>query len=104
MLGAIAEIGRQLVPAERFGAAEQQLHPFALAPVVRRVGLLGVLRDLAFGERTRQTLPLLVHRQLGVEPAGRRDGLEAADGVALPIAAVAPITLGVLVRGIQAAA
>ena len=96
--GAVAGVRRDLVAAERLGAADDELHAFALAPIVGRVGLLRIRCDLGLGERARQPLAQLVDAELQVHAALRRARFQAAERIALAIATVSPIAVRVLVR------
>src|SRR5436190_18329174 len=97
MLGAIAEIGRNLVTAESLRATQREVRSFPLARIVGRIGLPRILIDLRFGERAWQPLSLLVYGEPGISTAVAKIGVDAPRGVALPVAAVAPVALCVLV-------
>ena len=92
-LGAVAGVRRDLVAAERLGAADDELHAFALAPIVGRVGLLRIRCDLGLGERARQPLAQLVDAELQVHAALRRARFQTAERIALAIATVSPKAL-----------
>src|SRR3954464_407553 len=104
MLRAVAKVGRDFVAPELPPAAEDELAAFALAPVVRRDALAWIGRDLGFRKPPRQASALLIRRQLGVQPSGAERRVQAPGDVLLPIAAVGPIAVGVLVGGGEATA
>ena len=104
MLGAVAQVRRDLVLPEWPRAAEHDLGAFALAPVVGSDALPGIGGDLRLGQPTGEPRALFVRRELGIQPGGSQRGIEPPGDVFLPVAAVRPVAVGVLVGRSDAAA
>ena len=83
--------------ADALRAPKRGMGAVTFAPVVRRVGLPRVGGDLGLGERAGQALALLVHPELEVAARRAEVTVDAHEGVALAVAAVAPIAIRILV-------
>ena len=100
----VAQISRELVPAEGVRPAGRHLGTVAFAPVVRRGGLPGIGVDLRFGERSWQACALLIDTHLEIRAPGRQHRVDASETTALAIATVRAVAVGVLVGRCHAAA